>query len=303
MMENKESAVESRECAIAKDLMPMRIDKLCSEESERFVDEHVAKCPECAQVYGYMRATVPQQKKTEEAESFKTALSIMKKSAAYKRIKYVLLGIIGAAALLIALFLGFRALCKTYIYPLDKSLYSVNVYKSESGALVLDYDFGDGAAYEGTISFSDSPLEGDDTKCVVSSVYEAARLPLRNNGYWANEEPREFRSYVFIDDKLYWISYDENSTGKLTEVSEIRIGSEDNYTVIYHGGDAVPVISDEKLYYLGSRDSGYAPFATPQPTMPTGYASPLSPPSPAITEEAAASPLPASGFSTKPPEN
>ena len=36
------------ECYIVRDLLPSYMDQLCSEESARFIEQHIAACEQCA---------------------------------------------------------------------------------------------------------------------------------------------------------------------------------------------------------------------------------------------------------------
>ena len=45
-------------CDVAKDLMPLCIDKLASEDSENLVNEHTKTCENCADFYERMRKFV-----------------------------------------------------------------------------------------------------------------------------------------------------------------------------------------------------------------------------------------------------
>ena len=41
-------------CEIARDLMPLSIDGVCSEGSQRFLDTHVAECKPCQDYFAGM---------------------------------------------------------------------------------------------------------------------------------------------------------------------------------------------------------------------------------------------------------
>ena len=56
-------------CQIARDLMPLVIDDVCSEESRRAVEEHMAGCENCAKLFGDMKAEIPAPAKDEEADA------------------------------------------------------------------------------------------------------------------------------------------------------------------------------------------------------------------------------------------
>ncbi len=46
---------QPNQCEIARDLMPLAVDGVCSEGSQRFLDGHVASCPPCQAVYARMK--------------------------------------------------------------------------------------------------------------------------------------------------------------------------------------------------------------------------------------------------------
>lgn len=45
------------DCDIARDLMPLSVDGVCSEGSQRFLDEHLTQCLPCQRMYERMKAT------------------------------------------------------------------------------------------------------------------------------------------------------------------------------------------------------------------------------------------------------
>lgn len=76
------------ECNVAKDLMPLVIDGVASEESKRYVDEHIAECTECALTYGAMRVELPRANQEKERAE-------MEKAAKKLRRKRILRGVVG----------------------------------------------------------------------------------------------------------------------------------------------------------------------------------------------------------------
>lgn len=55
-------------CNVAKDLMPLVIDGVASEDSQKYVEEHIAECTECAVTYGGMQVKLPLEKESAEKE-------------------------------------------------------------------------------------------------------------------------------------------------------------------------------------------------------------------------------------------
>ena len=66
-------------CNVARDLMPLVIDGVASEESQQYVDEHIAECTECALTYGAMRVELPRANQEKERAEMEKAAKAMKK--------------------------------------------------------------------------------------------------------------------------------------------------------------------------------------------------------------------------------
>lgn len=53
------------ECYIVRDLLPSYIDQLCSKESSRFIEQHIATCEQCAELLNQMRVEFDIQEQSE----------------------------------------------------------------------------------------------------------------------------------------------------------------------------------------------------------------------------------------------
>lgn len=76
------------DCNVARDLMPLCIDGAASEESQQYVDEHVAECGECADFFAQIRAELPTNVDTQEQEELNAAAKKVK----HRRIRRALIG-------------------------------------------------------------------------------------------------------------------------------------------------------------------------------------------------------------------
>lgn len=67
---------QNERCDIARDLMPLSVDGVCSGSSQRFLDEHVAQCLPCQRLYSRMKARMPslQPEPSQEALALKQGL-------------------------------------------------------------------------------------------------------------------------------------------------------------------------------------------------------------------------------------
>ncbi len=55
-------------CNVNKDLLPLYVDDVCSEESKSMVEEHLAECEQCQEYYDALREGIPTEKIDEEKE-------------------------------------------------------------------------------------------------------------------------------------------------------------------------------------------------------------------------------------------
>ena len=55
-------------CNVNKDLLPLYVDDVCSEESKSMVEEHLAGCEKCQEYYEALKEGIPEEKIAEEKE-------------------------------------------------------------------------------------------------------------------------------------------------------------------------------------------------------------------------------------------
>lgn len=79
------------DCNVVRDLMPLAIDGVASEESAKIVEKHVAECESCAQVYAELQSSLPSANTAKENEDFIKAARIMRTWRLAKRIMAALL--------------------------------------------------------------------------------------------------------------------------------------------------------------------------------------------------------------------
>ena len=49
---------ENKECKVVQDLLPNYIENLTSEETNKFIEEHLKNCPECQAMLENMKADI-----------------------------------------------------------------------------------------------------------------------------------------------------------------------------------------------------------------------------------------------------
>lgn len=121
-MENK--------CNIIRDLLPLYAEGMVCSDTERFVEEHLAVCPECKAELEKLREPKPI-----EANDLTAPLKSIRKKLIAKRIQTAALTAFFVAALLLSLF---AALDSPIYFPYTEDL--VSVKKSGSAGLHISFD-------------------------------------------------------------------------------------------------------------------------------------------------------------------
>ena len=118
-------------CDIARDLMPLSIDGVCSEGSQRFLDAHVAECKPCNDYFDGMKDGMLNIKMepTQESKSLKKSLRHMGKR--YKALWITLAALVCAfALLLVAAGVNQVLMNHTEAAPLD--MYTITLFRNDA---------------------------------------------------------------------------------------------------------------------------------------------------------------------------
>lgn len=121
--------MNNAECNVVRDLMPLCIDGVASEESQEYVAEHIAECTECAVTYGSMKVELPRI----SAEKERAELERAARKLRWKRVlRAIAAGIVGM--------LVFFGAC--YAVPQAVTAYKEQAFRTkyvcENGDLRLD---------------------------------------------------------------------------------------------------------------------------------------------------------------------
>ena len=90
-----------RECNIVRDLLPLYVENMVSDETREFVEAHLSKCPECNKIYLNMTDKDEGKIVDEEARERILPLRVVKKKLLRKKIVTSLVAAVLAIALLI----------------------------------------------------------------------------------------------------------------------------------------------------------------------------------------------------------
>lgn len=238
------------ECNIARDLMPLCIDGVASEESKKYVDDHIAECTECAVTYGEMRVELPRiNAEKEKAAMEQAAQEVNRKRRNRKRKLVVLTALVTVQVVM--------AGCFGYDYA---------SIRSERPVALDEYDAYLSCTREGSQIFLNIDMEDDSLVFGVSGRGEKTE-----SGGWiwstAPNTPliRHYSSQpqkgLWTDrfDHWYWIDgviYNGNpANNEPIEKVILTCGKEEK--VIYQTGDEIPFCSEEMEAYYRAMDEAF----------------------------------------------
>lgn len=106
-------------CEIIKDLLPLYLDGVCSNDSKVMVEEHLAECDSCKAELHAMKGEFSlshKEQNLKEAEAVKKLSRRWKKGMMKSLLKgvFITLLVIAAIALVLYIFMDIRALPKPY---------------------------------------------------------------------------------------------------------------------------------------------------------------------------------------------
>ena len=243
-------------CNVARDLMPLVIDGVASEESRQYVDEHIAECTECAVTYGSMKVELPRANQEKERAE-------MEKAAKKLRKKRILRAVI-AGLLAIAVFLGGVVVWKEAEYRLTQTYsktmaldeYSVRLVQTKAGNVIICTQ-PTGRENLAVTVVKDWDWAGiqSQTKSVMDISMMTTVIPQYLTGDDANT--RKMLNVLFsgvVKNGEWYSSQGENASSW----DEVALISGDERQVIYTKGDEIPYCSDEMEAY-------YAAYHEPKP--------------------------------------
>ena len=230
----------NKDCAIARDLMPPVIDQIASEQSRIFVEEHVADCKSCAQVYADMQSEIQAMETGTAADnelSFKAAMAQLRKTMGWKRLKTAVLAVVLTAVLIIVGYGGYYYLCEYSSYPTVRALppdaYGISLYQTSKatvyGLVILTQN------YSSCGSLVIRHDENDDT--ILYIYWTAPIIPIRKLG------PPDLSHYFTM--RMTMTGDGSLTRDGDTAIREIRKGKPNDYRVVYRAGDAIPPLDPE----------------------------------------------------------
>ncbi len=232
-------------CDIARDLMALEIESLCSPAGAALVGQHVARCDECAQIYQTLRAKTPEPLSPEQGNpSFPQAFGQLLRTIRFRQVMALIAG-----ALLAALMILLCASAYTNLFewsrkniPVDAITYTLA--RMSDGAVLETMDTGrfECLGWEGRYS-------DDGSIAYIQPMTTILRLP------WVERAtmPRiNYEDLLFEEGVLYrgGPDFDRNELApwnpRLTVIRELRLGTPDGeWRTVYKQGDDIPLCAPE----------------------------------------------------------
>ncbi len=230
------------DCNVVRDLMPLVIDGVASDESRELVTEHVSGCEPCAQVYADYQKNLPEEDAQMEKKEFEQVARKIKRRQMSRKSIVILVSIFLTVAVLTAGGLLVNKLHNSTVY-VNVDSYDVRFVMFEgqeqpvSVYTGLDGSFGWGHKYE---------YDRENGMVRIKYYVTQSRLPYPwQEGRWYGDAFVDNAPCTFVDGQIML-----SSGGQKYTVTEIVLTDEKNERVIYRAGDPLPAASDElRAYY------------------------------------------------------
>lgn len=225
----------SKECGIVRDLLPLVIDEVATEESREYVETHISTCKECDMIYREMKKEIPgktENEKEKDQEAFSKAAGKMKRKRRARTLKHVLLGVLIACILFGAGLFGYHRLsqAREHVYY---GLYSVYLSEMKNGDVVITMDYN--GSYNELGTFVTTETEKDartgKEKTVMYVWLEKFILPREM------ENPMQNGPIMTL------------TAEQMKQYDEVRSGVPSEYLTIWTAGEAIGKASEQMEEY------------------------------------------------------
>ena len=215
--------MKKNECNIVRDLMPLVLDRVASDESREMVEEHITACGECRKQYEDMKAEMPEETRTEFEEDQAQFISAVRKVRKQKRKRRIIALVTAAVICFLA------AACGCMLYdrlrlqtdqPIPVAEYELILSRLKDGRTAMT--FRADKTYSSTAY--NERMETEDGKKIM---YEYMTTSMIHEIY---QEP---------------MASDFGALEMDGSLQEIRRGTPEDYVTVWKRGDAIPDASEE----------------------------------------------------------
>ncbi len=235
------------ECNVARDLMPLCIDGVASEESKRYMEEHIAECTECAMTYGEMRVELPRiSAEKERAAMEQAAQQVRRKRQNRKRLLMALTALLTALVVMAGMW-GYDYATHNSSVPVSLNAYDAHLTRTrEGGRIFLNIDVKDKTLMCGLSGRSRTSASGG---WIWTVSLHTTRIP----NHWTSPKKglltSEYDHWYGVDGAIY---YGDPASSEPLEQFVLVCGGEER--VIYQRGNEIPFCSEEMEAYYKALD-------------------------------------------------
>ncbi len=235
------------DCNIVRDLMPLVIDGVASEESTQMVTEHVKDCEPCAKVYEELKSDLPQPARP---MNYEEAAKALRKWRRVRKTLLILLTMLITVVVLVVAGMLAKHLSQTTVM-VDIGTYNVQFLMFEDQVQPISVYTGMDGVY-GWGRRNEYDLENGTVRIKYYVNKGVITYPWEENN-WIGDAFVDNVPCTFVDGQMMLSNGGEKYT-----VTEIVLTDEKNERVIYRTGDTLPAASDElRAYYWAVSDYNY----------------------------------------------
>ena len=232
-------------CNVAKDLMPLVIDGVASEESRKLVVDHVWKCERCAEVYKDMQAEMQPDKPDESDYLDAAARKLRRKQKNRKRILIAVTCMVTVILVLVGLW-GYDYANNRSTFPVALDEYDAYLTRMRNGEVLLNIDLQDDRLVCGLSGYSTTGSKGgyvwnmEVNTTLIRKYFDEPSIELRVHRTGWN----------WVDGAMYHISPDKGAP-----IEAYIMFDGENERVLYQVGDDIPLCSEELEAYYAAWDA------------------------------------------------
>ena len=215
--------MKKNECNIVRDLMPLVLDRVASDESREMVEEHITACGECRKQYEDMKAEMPEETRTEFEEDQAQFISAVRKVKRQKRKRRIIALVTAAVICFLAVVCGgllYDRLRMRDDQPIPVAEYELILSRLKDGRTAMT--FRSDKSYS-SLAYSER-MEMEDGQKIM---YEYMSTSMIHETY---QEP---------------MAADFGALEMDGSLQEIRRGTPEDYVTVWKRGDTIPDASEE----------------------------------------------------------
>ncbi|ANU23333.1 zf-HC2 domain-containing protein [Planococcus donghaensis] len=234
------------ECYIVRDLMPSYIDQLCSDESRRFIEQHVKGCASCSHVLQQMRAELNDGEKVElpsrieQKKPFEKISNLLKAQGNFSQFLKASFWL----SLLITIIL--LAFSFNNFIPWQENQQEAERVEQQRQEMMDK-------------AFAALPVEGLPDKTALQTVFDQYEEQLQHIAVFAKEDVREISSLPAEPSAMFPIDYEKALlvVGENGEITEPIVPNEYDIGTIVMASEEKLVQFEYKNAYLKTVENAH----------------------------------------------